>query len=464
MSSVSAIGSSHPVLPSRVTAPRVNALPTKSGNSDIDAVLTGSTQWWHDSSNAISTAGVAGMSNAKHELTFSFMAVANSAQANDNRGFQAMNDTSKQAVRDALAYAATIANVTFTEVESGGNIQFGTNNQQGKSGGYAYTPNSRTSDVASVYMANDAYSQTTTNWSPGTQAWAALVHEIGHALGLKHPGPYNAGGGKTPGPYLPASEDSTRYSTMSYKNPSDAMVAASTDIGGGRYSLSLHNVQASGYQMVDIEALQYMYGKSETAAETDAQTYAFSSDDADKGEFLKTISNSNADSVIDASGETRANVIDLRAGHFSSIGLHDAYAGLATPFNTAAKWKKAVHSASKPSYTGANNLGIAAGSRIDNAKGGSAADTIVGNNDAANTIDSGNGNDTIYLGKASSTVEAGAGTDTVCLAKLKTKWTVAFDAETGTYTCRNGAITDVIHGAESIKGWNGSTLKISALA
>lgn len=462
--SVSGVSSARVPHPYGAAAPRVNALPTKSGNTEIDAVVHGATQWWHDSYNVVGTAGATGMSNARHELTFSFMAVANSSAVSDNRGFQAMNAASKQAVRDALAYAATTANLTFHEVDSGGNIQFGTNNQQGKSGGYAYVPNTRDADVASVYMANDAYNQATTDWSPGTQGWAALVHEIGHALGLKHPGAYNAGGGTTPGPYLPKTEDTTRYSVMSYNDPSDSRVAVGADIGGGRTSLSSHSVQARGYQMVDLEALQYMYGKSQSSSETEAQSYAFSSDDADNGEFLKTISNSNAESEIDASGQTRANVIDLRSGHFSSIGLRDPYAALPTSVNTAAKWANAVHSNVKPTYTGANNLAIANGSHIDRAKGGHGADTIVGNDDATNTINSGEGNDTIYLGKANSTVEAGAGTDTVCLTKLKTKWTVAFNAETGTYTCRNGAITSVVHGAESIKGWNGSTLKISALA
>lgn len=453
------------VLPARVTATRAHALPTKSGDTDIDAVLTGGSNWWHDASEAlgVSTANN-GFSNAKHALTFSFMTVANSARANDNLGFQAMNDSSKDAVRAALAYAAKVANLTFEEVESGGNIQFGTNNQQHKSGGYAYTPNSAGSDVASVYMANDAYPQASTNWSEGSAAWEALVHEIGHALGLKHPGAYNAGGGKTPGPYLPKGEDSSRFSIMSYNSPADSMVANTTDIGGGKYTLSLHTIRASSYEMIDIEALQYMYGKSQNAAETEAQTYAFADTDADKGEFFKTISNSNSASTIDASGLSKSNLIDLRAGHYSSIGLHDAYAGLPTPFSTAANWKKNVHSSLKPTYTGSNNLGIAAGSHIDNAKGGSKADTIVGNDDAANSIESGAGNDTIYLGKANSTVNGGDGTDTVCLTKLKTKWQVTFNAETGTYTCKNGAITNVLTGVESVKGWDGKKLKIATLA
>ena len=67
------------------------------------------------------------------------------------------------------------------------------------------------------------------------------------------------------------------------------------------------------------------------------------------------------------------------------------------------------------------------------------------------------------MGQASTTVDGGNGTDTVCLPKMKAKWNVQFDAGTGTYTCTNGAITDVLRGVETVKGWNGSTLKAGKL-
>ena len=57
-----------------------------------------------------------------------------------------------------------------------------------------------------------------------------------------------------------------------------------------------------------------------------------------------------------------------------------------------------------------------------------------------------------------------SGTDTVCLTKLKTKWNVAYNAETGTYTCTNGSITQTLTGVESVKGWDGKKLTISKLA
>lgn len=449
----------------RVAAPAISidGVAKKTGNAKVDALLNGgTTSWWHDDTHSIGTANfTTGMSNAKHTLTYSFMASANSAQTNDNDGFQAMNARTQQAVRDALAYVAQVADITFVEDNSGsGNIQFGTNAQHGVSGGYAYSPNTRSSNVASVYMANDVYNQDTTDWSAGTSGGNALLHEIGHALGLKHPGSYNAGGGKTPGPYLKKAEDNTRYSLMSYKDPADGLVASSQDMGNGTYQIAAHKVQAASYEMYDIAALQYLYGRSHNAAETGAQTYSFADNDANHGEFFKTVSNSNASSRIDASGISRSNLIDLRAGHYSSIGIRDPYGALADPFNSAREWAKVFRGAAKPSYSGSNNFGVAEGSHIDNATGGSAADTIVGNDDATNAISSGDGNDTVFLGKASSTVDCGNGTDTVCLPKMgRSKWDVQFDANTGTYTCRNGSITNVITGAESIKGWNGKTLK-----
>jgi len=73
----------------------------------------------------------------------------------------------------------------------------------------------------------------------GTWIVSAVLHEVGHAIGLKHPGNYVGGGGAS-GPYLPANLDSTDNTVMSY-NP-------------GKH----------GYpwapQVYDILAARYLYG------------------------------------------------------------------------------------------------------------------------------------------------------------------------------------------------------------
>ena len=102
------IGSVASSWPRAAFAAAPNSLPKTTGRKDLDALLTGTTRWWHDSSGAVATASSTGLSTARHTLTFSFMSVANSLRANDLYGFQAMTDTTKAAVRRALDYVSTV--------------------------------------------------------------------------------------------------------------------------------------------------------------------------------------------------------------------------------------------------------------------------------------------------------------------------------------------------------------------
>src|SRR5258708_27512614 len=115
--------------------------------------------------------------------------VAGWASGEEANGVGAMTTTQKDGVRAAFGYIASVINVTFTEVGSGGDLELATNNQGGVSAGYATYPNQPNQTASNVYLANDQ--ATNNNLTPGTYGWETAVHEISHALGLKHPGNYN---------------------------------------------------------------------------------------------------------------------------------------------------------------------------------------------------------------------------------------------------------------------------------
>ena len=99
--------------------------------------------------------------------------------------------------------------------------------------------------------------------TPGSYGFLTLIHEFGHALGFKHPGNYNAGGGSTPGPYLPTSLDTTYASVMSYN-----------DFGLWN-SLSQSVCYSQSYMPLDIQGLLSLYGAAQ-GIPTSGLTFQFS--------------------------------------------------------------------------------------------------------------------------------------------------------------------------------------------
>jgi len=187
-----------------------------------------------------------------------------------------------------------------------------------------------------------------------------LVHEIGHAIGMAHPGDYDAGDGRriTYADDAEYYQDTVQYTVMSY-------------FAEGFTGAAFGGLYPSAPMLDDIAAIQVEYGANMTTRTGDT-VYGFNST-AGRPWFEAT---SNATKVIfavwdaggtdtfDFSGYSNSQVIDLRAGFFSDVG------GL----------------------TG--NVAIAQGVTIENARGGLGSDRITGN-EARNDIQAGAGNDTI---------------------------------------------------------------------
>ena len=248
----------------------------------------------------------------------------------------------------------------------------------------------------------------------------AALHEIGHAIGLAHPFDSSASGGT--GATLASTYDTQRYSVMSYTRD-DRSYWIDYDLSTGSSSES-YTIYSSTPMILDVAMMQYVYGAETSGTSSGDTTYSYDVDP----KMLKTIWDTGGTDTIDASNQTRETVIDLREGQFSSIGIYeeaDQITDLKARLSAAGWDTSSVDAfyASNSVYTGADNLAIAYGAVIENAKGGSADDTITGNS-ADNEITGGAGDDTI---------DGGAGDDTAIYSGAQTDYTITTNND-GTLT------------------------------
>ncbi len=310
----------------------------------------------------------------------------------DTTGFSRFNLAQINATLLALSSWSDVANITFVRVGSGtsgegaysndATILFG-NYNSGADGAAAFAYYAGNSNIASE--SGDVWVNSTLSYNvaPGMGNYGALtlVHEIGHALGFSHPGEYNAGEGGGPITYANDAEyyeDSQQFTVMSYFTEGNT---------GGNFG----PLYPATVMLDDIAAAQRVYGAN-MSTRTGDTVYGFNAN-ADRPWFIAL--NSESDLVFavwDAGGTdtfdfsfySEAGIIDLRQGHFSSVG------GLV------------------------GNVAIAIGAIIENAIGGLGADTIHGNSHA-NRLQGSEGADTLTgLGGADVFVATvGGGADTI---------------------------------------------------
>ena len=248
--------------------------------------------------------------------------------------------------------------------------------------------------------------------SPGSIPFVNYLHEIGHALGLSHPGPYNATFFGTNnfqyGTDNIYPEDFTKYTVMSYFQPTNVEF----ETGAVEAFWGFGNPRPRTPQLHDIATIQAIYGANRSTNSGDT-VYGFGATDSDislsvpnGNVFVFTIWDSGGIDTIDASGTELAmtgvlatpgeldQIIDLREGAFSSIGLD-----LGVDISG-----RLVQSLMR------NNVAVAFGSVIENAVGGTGKDTITGN-DADNTLIGNGGDDKLIGGKGNDTLDGGAGDD-----------------------------------------------------
>jgi serralysin len=262
----------------------------------------------------------------------------------------------------------------------------------------------------------------------GRYGLQTLAHEIGHALGISHPGGYNAAPGLsiTYGANAEYAQDTRAYSIMSYFEASS--------LGARHFDFHLSTTAYAGAPLIhDIAAAQRIYGADMTTRTGDT-VYGFNSTAGrDAFDFVATpapigaIWDAGGIDTLDTSGFATTQLIDLRAGSLSSIGgvtydtaptlaqvnANRAAAGITTLVSQATYNANMAALQANPTVGRlTDNFGIAYGVTIENAIGGSGADTMFGN-EVANVLTGNAGNDTLSGLDGDDTLNGGVGDDSL---------------------------------------------------
>lgn len=330
----------------------------------------------------------------------------------DDRGeISAIPFSSAQAddIRQAFKEISKFVNITFVEIEedgsSTGTIRLAMNTITDEAGNYregiaatADPPSEepRGGDVFfnKQFTSGNFSTGLVQNSETGVGDVTVLYHEIFHALGMEHPGDNKE-------TFFQESKNSREYTIMAGE--------FSIENGAG-FNLNGNNYTVASTPMVyDIAPLQYLYGANMSHNASDT-TYSYKPDTP----FIGAIWDAGGTDTLDFSNFSKANIISLVDGEYSTIGFD-------------VDWSMT------------DNLGIAFDAIIEDAIGGSGDDTIKGN-DSSNSIEGGPGNDVI---------DGGKGNDTAVYKGLSSEFIIK-NNDDGTISVEDLAISELNEGSDSL--------------
>jgi hypothetical protein len=287
----------------------------------------------------------------------------------------ALNFNERSAVRDVLLDIELAADIAFVETEDTtttvGELRFTETNESNYA--HAYLPEGNAVRSGDVWFSHRY-------WNPGTDAdpsgppvkagsyeYMTIIHEVGHALGLKHPFERGASGVR-----LPPESDNYLWTVMSYSAYADA----GPDVWANFYPTTL--------MYLDLVALEKMYGPAIDANSGNTE-YVYRQD----MRYWETISDSGGIDTIIYEASSDGCLIDLSNEDFSRMGKPIHFSDGTTTRDTICMGPSTI---------------------IENATGGGGDDRLIGNRNANRLIGNG-GSDQLTGGAGADNLNGGSGKD-----------------------------------------------------
>ncbi|MBC3372878.1 M10 family metallopeptidase C-terminal domain-containing protein [Pseudomonas sp. SWRI92] len=301
----------------------------------------------------------AGSATAGTSLTYSFMTAdsyfaSNYSSENEYERGYAVTSAQQDGIVNAIGSWGSVANIHFTQVAESatnvGDLRFGGYLwMDDDTAAWGYYPD-RTPSAGDVWLGPVTNDPTP---DEGSYDYLVFMHEIGHALGLKHPFSKSLSNPTI----LSAQFDDVRYTIMSYN--------------------SAYSYEPTTPMLLDIAAIQSLYGAN-NQWQTGNTTYSWATGQS----VFETIWDAGGIDTIDASSQAQAVRINLNEGQFSKIGQAFVNLSTDTDFN--------------------EGLAIAYGTKVENAVGSANDDTLIGNA-LANVLNGRAGKDVMIGGAGNDT-------------------------------------------------------------